>query len=71
MKPKLAPTFDEIKAGADYTIPKPADASHTIVLTQTFASKAYKEMGGPVIEAIYAEYAQLNDQKVYEITGQC
>ena len=65
-KPKQ--TFDEIKAGATYTILELAKASYTTVLTQIFASKAYKEMGAPVIEAMYAEYAQLNDQKVCKYT---
>ena len=67
-KPKPAQTFDEIKAGAHYTILKLAKASYTTVLTQMFASKAYKEMEEPAIEAMYAEYAQLNDQKVYKLT---
>ena len=35
-----------------------------------FASKVYKEMEKPAIEAMYAEYTQLNDQKVYKFTDQ-
>ena len=67
-KPARTPTltFEEIKAGADYTVEQLTHASHKHVLTQMFANKAYKKLGEPAHMAMFAEYAQLQDKRVYK-----
>mmetsp|Transcript_5556 Transcript_5556/g.8128 ORF Transcript_5556/g.8128 Transcript_5556/m.8128 type:complete len:189 (+) Transcript_5556:137-703(+) len=65
-KPVRMPTLTlkEIKEGASYSIQQLAEAVHKHVLTQMFAQKAFNEIWVLAHVAMFAEYAQLHDERV-------